>query len=169
MLIQPGQASATIATTKTSPPRASAAWLLLLLGRALAQADLDILSLPITQDGDRHGVAGVLRVLDVGAQLAAGAGRLAVDGHDDVAAGRNLLAADGGLAITGPDTGLLGGAGDADHQESILVGRNAELLPGGLPDLGQGDRRHAQHWVAIATTLDQLRSDALDNADRNGE
>jgi hypothetical protein len=95
------------------------------------------------------------------AQLAAGADPLAVDGYDDVPAGRDLLATDGDLSRAGADTRLLGAVGGVHHQKPVLARAQAELLPGGLADLGQRDGGHPEQWVAVAAGLDQLRTDAL--------
>src|SRR5215831_3311559 len=98
------------------------------LRRPLAERDRDVHALTVAQDGERGLVAGVLVVLDIAPQVAAGRYRLAIDGHNDVAAGRKDLVADADALRTRLYAGLLRASRHHLHQQSLLIGRKAELL-----------------------------------------
>src|SRR5919204_5740270 len=152
--------------------RSAAEWidrLLLLRWWALRQSDLDVLALTIAQDGHGSGIARMLVVLDVAAQLAACGDGLAVDGDDDVAAGQDRLVAELHAARARLDASLLRASRHLLDQQALLRRRDAELLLGLWAQIGQRDAGHAHLWVAVLAVLDQLWRDALHNVNRNRE
>ena len=67
-------------------------------------------------------------VLDVRAQIAARADRVAVNCDDDVTAGRDPLAPECDLTASGTDSSLLGSIAGVYHKQAMLAGGQAKLL-----------------------------------------
>src|SRR5262249_36205091 len=139
------------------------------LRRPLAERDRDVHALTVAQDGERGLVARVLVVLDIAPQVAAGRYRLAIDGPNAVAAGGKDLVADADALRTRLDAGLLRASRHHLHQQSLLIGRKAELLLDLRTQIGQRDAAYAHQRMAVAAGLNELRGHAFDDVDRNRE
>src|SRR5215207_1334887 len=157
------------ARRRASTPIASAARLLGLCLWTLAQRDLQVEALSVTQDGNRHLIAGVFVVLDPPPQVATAGDRLSVDGHDDVAAGHDDLVADGRALAAGLNARLLRTGGHLLHEQALEVGLDPELLLHLRTDIGERDAGDTNLRMTVATRLNQLGRNALGDVDGNRE